>query len=434
MEFYKSNYSDDNRHKIIDAINQKPEDNDPMLEMIAECARTVCDAPIALITLVHRQRQLHAGRSGLNTPSLEIEHSFCRHNISDRNILEVNDASIDKRFLNNPLVVGDLGVRFYVGIPLEVSGTVVGRLCVLDRVARILGHKQRQGLIQLSNIASLHLQTAYKNRSQIKRGYEQRKRAGKFGIQAKRQVKNPEWTRRAITNAAALEFSLLSTVRNEMSEAVTRVSSAIHSIQAQASINEFKQVAALACESFSLAANLGLQIIAKSKKEQLLLAKQPVTLELPLLLSRIQQRLQLDFAEHSGRLVVMLDDNLPRWILVEVEALQYLIESLAAEIAADSLLQRRPGKSLLIIDLSSAAELRIQLVSDKDPHANFEFSADSSPVICDQLIASVRRAAYSFDAARRIARIWGWGFAAHDSRTRGSIVTVLIPIKIVSRS
>lgn len=75
----------------------------------------------------------------------------------------VNDAALDARFADNPLVTGDLHLRFYAGAPLETSdGHSLGTLCVLDHQPREITADQRQALNRLAKqvIAQLELRRA----------------------------------------------------------------------------------------------------------------------------------------------------------------------------------------------------------------------------------------------------------------------------------
>src|ERR1051326_9404018 len=59
----------------------------------------------------------------------------------------VPDASKDERFANNPLVTGDLHIRFYVGEPLASrDGHVLGTLCAMDREPHTLTEAQKEAL------------------------------------------------------------------------------------------------------------------------------------------------------------------------------------------------------------------------------------------------------------------------------------------------
>jgi len=122
---------------------------------LAETAALVCGVPISLISLLDVDRQWFKASIGLpgvrETPR---EHAFCSTAILDDQILEVPDASVDDRFADNPLVVGDPNMRFYAGAPLCLSdGSRVGTLCVIDRSPGRLTPVQRTVLAQLAGAA-----------------------------------------------------------------------------------------------------------------------------------------------------------------------------------------------------------------------------------------------------------------------------------------
>mgnify|MGYP001184444172 CR=1 FL=1 len=123
--------------------------DDRELAQIVEFAARLCEVPIAMVTLVEKDRQRFLARKGF--PGLETPRStsLCAHTMEGQGPLVVPDASEDARFAEMELVKTDDGVRFYAGQPLVSSeGVPLGALCVIDREARPegLNSLQREGL------------------------------------------------------------------------------------------------------------------------------------------------------------------------------------------------------------------------------------------------------------------------------------------------
>ncbi len=130
---------------------------------LVELASAVCGTPVALVSLVGGDRQWFKARVGLDVPETSTEVSFCKHAIAQDDlaqVFEVTDASADPRFADNPLVTGELHLRFYAGVPLVTAdGHAMGSLCVIDRQARKLTDGQAKSLKTLARgvVARLEL-------------------------------------------------------------------------------------------------------------------------------------------------------------------------------------------------------------------------------------------------------------------------------------
>ena len=109
-------------------LDTRPE---PAFDDIASMASLMCGTPIALVTLIANDRQWFKARVGMELAETPREQAFCAHAIRNPSaLLEVQDASKDPRFMFNPLVVGDPGIRFYAGVPLLTpSGAALGTVC-----------------------------------------------------------------------------------------------------------------------------------------------------------------------------------------------------------------------------------------------------------------------------------------------------------------
>jgi len=141
----------------LDILDTAPEDE---FDALAKAAALVCGVPVCLISLVDADRQWFKANVGLpGTRQTPREQAFCAHAILDKSILEVPDASLDPRFLDNPLVTCAPNIRFYAGAPLRLrSGESVGALCVIDWEPRQLDARQRDVLAQLALAASRALE------------------------------------------------------------------------------------------------------------------------------------------------------------------------------------------------------------------------------------------------------------------------------------
>lgn len=116
-------------------------------------AKDLFSVPISAISLIDKDRQWFKASVGLDgITELPRETSFCAHAIlNPAQTLYVPDATRDPRFADNPLVVGDFGLRFYAGAPIiGSSGHALGALCVIDRKPREMGDHTLKQLRRLA--------------------------------------------------------------------------------------------------------------------------------------------------------------------------------------------------------------------------------------------------------------------------------------------
>jgi len=140
--------------------------SDDILDGLTQIAADLCEAPIALVSLIDPDRQWFKSRVGVEHQETSRDIAFCSHAIQNPDaLMEVEDASKDSRFHDNPLVTGDPNIRFYAGNPLVTpDGFALGTLCVIDDKPRKLSESQRNGLINLSKVVIRLLDERYQSR------------------------------------------------------------------------------------------------------------------------------------------------------------------------------------------------------------------------------------------------------------------------------
>ncbi len=147
------------QYEVLDSV---PEE---IFDDLTELAARICEAPIALITLVDEKRQWFKSKVGVTVSETSRDISFCAHAIRQTDLFIVPDATKDERFAHNPFVVSDPKVRFYAGAPLVTpDGYALGTLCVIDKVPRDLREDQKQALRILARHVVSLLELRRRNR------------------------------------------------------------------------------------------------------------------------------------------------------------------------------------------------------------------------------------------------------------------------------
>jgi GAF domain-containing protein len=158
-----------------DVLDTVPEE---LFDDLTELAARICEAPIALISLVDDKRQWFKSKVGTPVRETSRDISFCSHAIQQSGLFVVPDASKDERFSNNPLVKSDPQIRFYAGAPLITpDGYALGTLCVIDKVPRELRGDQKQALIILARhvVSQLELRRRSKELTDVRQQNESSK-------------------------------------------------------------------------------------------------------------------------------------------------------------------------------------------------------------------------------------------------------------------
>lgn len=149
------------RYRILDSLPESAYDD------IVRVAAAVCDTPVALVSMIDRDRQWFKARIGLDDSQTPRDVAVCDTAIrSPHQLLEVNDLSKDARFADFPSVAGDFSARFYAGAPLVTpEGAPIGTVCVIDHEPRQLTGAQRSALEALGRLTIALLEGRSRERS-----------------------------------------------------------------------------------------------------------------------------------------------------------------------------------------------------------------------------------------------------------------------------
>jgi two-component system, NtrC family, sensor kinase len=141
-------------YNILDTVPEQDYDD------LTTIAAQICDTPISVISLVDRDRQWFKSCHGVEVTQTSREHAFCTYAIlNPEQVLMVPDAREDRRFAENPLVTGEVGIQFYAGAPLVTAeGYALGTICVIDQKPRQLSDTQIEALQALSRQAMAQME------------------------------------------------------------------------------------------------------------------------------------------------------------------------------------------------------------------------------------------------------------------------------------
>ena len=135
------------RYEILDTPR------DGSFDRVTSLAAKIFGVPIASVTVVDSDRIWFKSAFGIDADQIGRDPGLCASAILSDDITLVPDARRDPQALNNPLVLGELGLRFYAGAPLKTAdGYNLGTLNIIDREPRELSEVEQSILLDLAQI------------------------------------------------------------------------------------------------------------------------------------------------------------------------------------------------------------------------------------------------------------------------------------------
>ncbi|MEA2155545.1 MAG: phosphoserine phosphatase RsbU/P [Solirubrobacteraceae bacterium] len=126
---------------------------DGAFDRICALAARFFGVPLASVTIVDEERIWFKASQGIDATEIPREPGLCASAVLQDAPYVISDGLIDPRTANNPLVHGELGVRFYAAAPIVTGdGFRLGTLNVIDTKPRAVTELEMQTLSDLAAI------------------------------------------------------------------------------------------------------------------------------------------------------------------------------------------------------------------------------------------------------------------------------------------
>jgi len=214
------------RYEILDTLPEGCFDD--ITALVAEVSK----APISLITLLDHDRNYLKSHHGVPFSESPRNISFCGHAINSTDeIMIVEDARLDERFSDNPLVT-DFNAIFYAGVPLcSPDGYKLGTLCIFDHQPRKLSARTTSLLLKMAKQIEQLLDLRLKNslllstKNQLENHNEE---LAEFARAISHDIKSPLSSLLYLTDA--LIENSASTKQSDLSHSLRRIKSSATSL------------------------------------------------------------------------------------------------------------------------------------------------------------------------------------------------------------
>ena len=126
---------------------------DGAFDRVTALAASYFEVPVALVSLVDEDRIWFKSRHGLAATEIPRSPGLCASVIFSDSAYVVRNAIEDPRTLANPLVAGEMGVRFYAAAPLMThDGYRLGTINIIDFTPREFDSEGERALQQFAGL------------------------------------------------------------------------------------------------------------------------------------------------------------------------------------------------------------------------------------------------------------------------------------------
>lgn len=142
---------------------------------IAALAARLFAVPYSVVTVIDEDGIWFHGRHGVDLPGVPLGPGLCLTVVTTGRPHGLADASLDPSACTNPLVAGEFGLRFYLGVPLlTADGHNVGTLAVFDQTPRPVPNDRLDVLEALAGLVVREFEIRLAARAAVAREQEER--------------------------------------------------------------------------------------------------------------------------------------------------------------------------------------------------------------------------------------------------------------------
>jgi sigma-B regulation protein RsbU (phosphoserine phosphatase) len=166
---------------------------DGAFDRVTKLAARQFGVPISIVSIVDTDRIWFKSHHGVDVEQIGRDPGLCASAILGDGPWVVENAETDLRTVTNPLVAGDLGLRFYAGAPLTThDGFNLGTLCVIDGAPREFSAEDAEMLAQLAGVVMDELELRLQARRTVSQELALRQQAERTARQLQASLLPPE--------------------------------------------------------------------------------------------------------------------------------------------------------------------------------------------------------------------------------------------------
>ncbi len=122
-------------------------------DALTQLAARVVNVPASFVSVVAADRDFYISQTGFDKPLSDerqiLGRTFCHYTLGSDAALVIDDTHADPVWKSVPTVT-TLGVRAYVGVPIQLDGQNIGSFCVIDVKPRVWQPDELETIRQLA--------------------------------------------------------------------------------------------------------------------------------------------------------------------------------------------------------------------------------------------------------------------------------------------